>query len=159
VPGYHDGTTPYGVWAVNRVTVAPGWASSQDPTLDFAFLTVAGGLEQRTGANVLGVDTGYDHTIEVIGYPLTSDQPIGCQTRSFQAAPDQAGPHQQQFYCHGFTDGTSGSPWLTGYDPATGRGTVVGDIGGFQGGGTAEYTSYSPYFDSAILDLYRSAVM
>jgi V8-like Glu-specific endopeptidase len=154
VPQYHDGVTPLGVWAVQSISVAPGWAHSADPNLDFAFLTVASAadgrpLQRLTGGNRLGVDRGYDHAVVVIGYPNASDEPIKCRTRSFLAMP-----HQLQFNCHGYTDGTSGGPWFIDYDSRTGSGTIIGDIGGYHEGGDYEYTSYSPYFDRAILALY-----
>ena len=153
VPEYHDGTAPLGGWGIQRITVAPGWTASSDENLDFAFLTVSGRpVEPVTGANTLGVDRGYDHPVQVIGYPLSADRPVQCATQSFQALPKQ-----MQFYCHGFTSGTSGSPWLIDYDPQTGRGTVIGDIGGHLGGGDVEYTSYSPYFDTDIQQLYQTA--
>lgn len=161
VPGYHDGVAPYGTWPVSALLVAQGWQTSRDPNLDFAFLSVAADAEGRqlqnvTGGNLLGIDRGYDHTVTVIGYSDTAnnptDQPIMCQTQSFQAMPDQ-----QQFNCHGYFDGTSGGPWLIDFDPGTGSGTVIGDIGGYQEGGDYEYTSYSPYFGKLTLDLYLQA--
>ncbi|HEX3782916.1 MAG TPA: hypothetical protein VHX38_24890 [Pseudonocardiaceae bacterium] len=75
-----------------------------------------------------------------------------CRTRSFQAMPSQ-----QQFNCNGYPDGTSGGPWLIDYDPHTGSGTVIGDIGGYETGGDYDYTSYSPYYDTSILKLYLQA--
>lgn len=156
VPGYHAGVAPYGTWPVASVLVADGWQSSADPNLDFAFLTVRGHVQDVTGGNLLGIDRGYDHTITVIGYSNTgdnpTDQPIMCQTQSFQAMPDQS-----QFNCHGYYDGTSGGPWLTGYNARTGSGTVIGDIGGYETGGDYEYTSYSPYFGLPTLELYLQA--
>jgi V8-like Glu-specific endopeptidase len=159
VPEYHDGQTPLGTWTVQSVVVAPGWAQSADPNLDFAFLTVAPSTSGRplqwiTGGNWLGVNRGYDHTIEAIGYPNTAEEPVGCRTRSFQGMP-----HQLQFNCHGYTDGTSGGPWLIDYNPRAGSGTIIGDIGGYHQGGDYEYTSYSPYFDTAILKLYLHAIV
>jgi V8-like Glu-specific endopeptidase len=157
VPEYHDGQAPLGIWTVQNVFVAPGWTRSADPNLDFAFLTVAPStsgrpLQRVTGGNWLGVNRGYDHAVEAIGYPNSADEPVGCRTRSFQGMP-----HQLQFNCHGFTDGTSGGPWLIDYDSRTGSGTIIGDIGGYHQGGDYEYTSYSPYFDTAILKLYATA--
>ena len=161
VPGYHDGVAPYGTWPVSSMLVAQGWQSSADPNLDFAFLTVAPGAHGRqvqdvTGGNLLGINRGYAHTVTVIGYSDAennpTDQPIMCRTQSFYAMPDQ-----QQFNCHGYYDGTSGGPWLTDYNPATGSGTVIGDIGGYETGGDYEYTSYSPYFGLPTLELYAQA--
>ncbi len=161
VPGYHAGTAPYGTWPVASMLVAEGWQTSADPNLDFAFLTVAANahgrqLQDITGGNLLGIDRGYDHTVTVIGYSDTgnnpTDQPIMCRTRSFQAMPDQ-----MQFNCHGYYDGTSGGPWLIDYNRFTGSGTVIGDVGGYETGGDYEYTSYSPYYGQPTLQLYLRA--
>jgi hypothetical protein len=57
----------------------------------------------------------------------------------------------------GFAPGTSGTPWLTGYDPTTGTWAVVGVIGGFQEGGDTHDVSYSPYFGPAVEHLYGQA--
>jgi V8-like Glu-specific endopeptidase len=152
VPGYHDGVAPYGTWPVASMLVADGWQSSRDQNLDFAFLAVSGHIQDVTGGNRLGIGRGYDHQVTVIGYSNTSQEPIVCRTHSFQAMPDQS-----QFNCHGFYDGTSGGPWLINYDPRTGSGTVIGDIGGYETGGDYEYTSYSPYFGLPTLELYLQA--
>lgn len=161
VPGYHDGVAPYGTWPVSSLLVADGWQTSRDQNLDFAFLTVASNADGRhiqdvTGGNLLGIDRGYDHQVTVIGYSNTADnptdQPIECRTNSFQAMPGQL-----QFNCHGYFDGTSGGPWLIGFDRGTGSGTVIGDIGGYEEGGDYEYTSYSPYFGQPTLQLYLQA--
>lgn len=157
VPGYHDGRQPYGAWPVQSITVAAGWQASQDQDLDFAFLQVAPGesgqrLQDVTGGLRLGIDTGYRHRVTVIGYNDTDDAPVRCATRSFEFEPGQ-----MQFNCHDYWDGTSGGPWIAGFDARTGAGTVIGDIGGYEQGGDYEYTSYSPYFGGATARLYAQA--
>lgn len=158
VPGYHDGQRPYGAWPVTSIAVAAGWKQSHDPDLDFAFLSVSppsgGGLpiQAVTGGLRLGINRGYDHHIEVIGYNNTGDRPVKCATKSFEFQPGQ-----MEFYCHSYWDGTSGGPWITGYHGRTGTGTVIGDIGGYQQGGDYEWASYSPYFSRPTLDLFLRA--
>lgn len=148
-PAYHDGVAPLGMWTVTGVAVADGWTSSADPDLDFAFLTVrqpgnTASLESLTGANVLGTDRGFDHTITLTGYPDTTDSPVVCTgtTTRFDT-------YQLQVACPGFPDGTSGGPWVTG-------GAVIGVIGGYQLGGDTPDVSYSAYFDDDIAKLYAS---
>jgi hypothetical protein len=158
VPEYHDGLQPYGVWPVSSITVATGWQQSHDPDLDFAFLTVtppAGThrpIQQVTGGLKLGIDVGYAHSIEVIGINNTDDAPIGCATKSFEFEPTQI-----ELYCHGFWDGTSGGPWIIHFNPHNGRGTVFGDIGGYEEGGDYEWASYSPTFGLPTLQLFIQA--
>jgi V8-like Glu-specific endopeptidase len=159
VPQYHQGVSPYGTWPVQSVTVAAGWQQSQDPNLDFAFLRVAPPsgtsrpVQAVTGGLRLGVNTGYDHSIYVIGYNWFDDQANGCATTSseFEA-------NQMEFNCNNYQDGTSGGPWIVDYNPATGGGTVIGNIGGYEQGGASPWsTSYSAYYSSSIQQLFTQA--
>ena len=52
--------------------------------------------------------------------------------------------------CGGLIDGTSGAPWTTGL-------TVIGLVGGLDGGGCDENVSYSPPFDDAVVQLLTRA--
>jgi V8-like Glu-specific endopeptidase len=154
-PGYHNGWAPYGMWTVSRVFVDRAWAASADPNDDVAFLVVtqAGrgqSIQQVTGADQLGTGWGPVQAVQVIGYPQASDSPITCQatTRAF-------GAQQLKFTCAGYTNGTSGGPVLAQVNPATGLGTVIGVIGGYQQGGNTPSVSYSPRFGRAVAALYR----
>jgi V8-like Glu-specific endopeptidase len=158
VPEWHQGVSPYGAWAVQDITVAAGWKQSQDPDLDFAFLAVAPPpgtarpIQLVTGGLLLGVNAGYAHPITVIGYNNTDDEPINCATTSFKFETTQ-----MEFYCNNFQDGTSGGPWILHFDPVTGGGIVVGDIGGYEQGGDYPWASYSPYYSASILKLFLQA--
>jgi hypothetical protein len=154
-PEWHQGISPYGLWPVKSVTVAAGWQESHDVNLDFAFLAVTPPTGQRwplqfvTGGLRLGINTGYAHNIYVIGYNDTDDQPIGCATASFYFETDQ-----MEFYCNSYWDGTSGGPWITHYNPYTGSGVLIGDIGGYEQGGDYPWASYSAYYTWSILQLF-----
>jgi Trypsin len=156
VPGYHDGKQPYGAWPVAAITVASGWKVSHAPDLDFAFLTLAtaGGhqIQARTGGLTIGFTRWYGEKIEVIGHNDSDAEPIRCATKSFRFRPEQ-----MEFYCHGFWTGTSGGPWVLGYNAKHGTGTVFGVIGGYELGGDYEWASYSAYFGSATKILYEQA--
>lgn len=156
-PGYHDGVAPYGMWTVTSELVSPGWISSADPNLDFAFLTVSqqgnpASIESVTGANQLGIDQGFVNQVTLSGYPDTANSPTACQnsTTEFNA-------NQQRIVCDGFPDGTSGGPWVINVNPTTGEGTVIGVIGGYELGGDSPDVSYSAYFDNDIQQLYNQA--
>ncbi len=156
VPGYHDGKRPYGVWPVETITVASGWKLSHDPDLDFAFLTLAsaGGrqIQARTGGLTIGFTRWYSEKIEAIGHNDSDAEPVRCATKSFRFRTGQ-----MEFYCHGFWTGTSGGPWIIGYNARNGTGTVFGVIGGYELGGDYEWASYSAYFGSAARTLYQQA--
>jgi V8-like Glu-specific endopeptidase len=158
VPAYHDGQQPYGAWPVQSITVASGWKKSHDPNLDFAFLAVTPppGTSQPiqfvTGGLWLGIDAGYDHKIEVIGYNNTGDAPIKCATTSFEFRVSQ-----MKFFCRNYQDGTSGGPWILGYNDTTGTGVVFGVIGGYKEGGLYPWASFSAYFGLPTLKLFLQA--
>jgi V8-like Glu-specific endopeptidase len=158
VPKWHQGVSPYGAWPVKTITVAAGWQQSQNPDLDFAFLAVtppAGThrpVQLVTGGLRLGINTAYSQAITPIGYNNTDNAPIKCATRSLKFEPTQI-----EFYCNNYQDGTSGGPWITHFNPKTGTGTVIGEIGGYEQGGDYAWQSFSPYYSWSILRLFAQA--
>ncbi len=158
VPEYHNGVMPYGGWAVGKIFVAAGWSwkNRHNPDLDFAFLVVSPlkgrKIQSVTGGLTLGFTRWYRETIEVIGYNDPDSAPIRCLTKSFPLHPGQ-----MEFYCHGFWTGTSGGPWIIGYNVKRGTGTVFGVIGGYEQGGDYEWVSYSAYFGPQARVLFGQA--
>jgi V8-like Glu-specific endopeptidase len=156
VPMYHAGQRPYGTWAVESIVISSQWRDAHNPNDDVAFLVLSPHGKTRvqaaTGGLALGLNGSYNRPVEVIGYNDTDANPVRCATRSFEF---RAG--QQEFYCYNFWDGTSGGPWITGYNPATGTGEVTGVIGGYEDGGDLNWASYSPYFGPAIGTLFQQA--
>ena len=157
IPGYRDGQTPFGIWAPARLVVAPQWMTSSDPDFDVGFVVLKpdGGknIEDVLGANQLGIDPGYRNLVRVTGYPASGDTPITCLNWTSEQAASQL-----RFECGGFTGGTSGSPWVTHFDPQTRTGTIVGVLGGYQEGGSTPSVSYSSYLGAEIQRLYLQAV-
>jgi V8-like Glu-specific endopeptidase len=157
VPGYANGKEPYGVWPVTAVYTDQAWQSSQDPNDDVAFLRLAdasGGvpIEDVTGAERLGIGWPEPALVRVIGYPDGAEQPISCVNfaKSFSAT-------QLEFDCDGYTDGTSGGPFLAKASGATGQETVIGVIGGYQQGGNTPNVSYAAAFGATVAALYQRA--
>jgi hypothetical protein len=154
VPGSHDGQAPHGIWPVTAVFINHAWASRKAPADDIAFLqvgpdAVAGHtgqtLEQVTGAERLG--TGLPgKPVRVIGYPDAAARPVSCigVARAFRSS-------QLVFRCGGYT-----GPFLV-RDSDTGRSTVMGEIGGFEKGGSTPDVSYSPRFGPQVAALYKKA--
>jgi V8-like Glu-specific endopeptidase len=159
VPGYNSGTTPYQVWAVTKIYVDQAWTSAANPDDDVAILRVgqAGSteaIEDETGAEQLAIGTPANHQmVQVIGYPDDLNRAITCQNRLKEPMTDQL-----EFDCGGYTDGTSGGPFLTKVNPATGQGTVIGVIGGYQQGGNTPQVSYAAVFGANVEALYKTAV-
>jgi hypothetical protein len=159
VPGYDNGATPYGVWTVTKVYVDPAWSSSSSPDDDFAFLRVSQPgssvpVEDVTGAEQLATGSPASRQlVQVIGYPNSSNQPVTCQNWLREPMAGQI-----EFDCGGYTDGTSGGPFLAEVDQVTGQGIVIGVIGGYQQGGYTPQISYSAVLSANAAALYKTAV-
>jgi V8-like Glu-specific endopeptidase len=158
VPGYNDGSTPYGVWTVNKVYTDKAWQTSSNVDHDVAILQVsqrgsAVAIENVTGAETLASSPPARTLVQVIGYPDSSDQPVTCQNWLKTPMTDQL-----EFDCGGYPDGTSGGPFLTDVSSTTGQGTVVGVIGGYEQGGDTPRVSYSSAFGANVAALYKMAV-
>jgi V8-like Glu-specific endopeptidase len=157
VPGYASGHQPYGVWLVSQVIADSGWLDSGNPEHDVAFLAVyQRGSRQRiqdlTGGERLGIGWQARAWVNVVGYPDATEQPVTCtnKTKPFQA-------REMEFDCGGYTDGTSGAPFLARPGPA-GTGTVIGVIGGYQQGGYLPAISYTTRFGPDVANLYQIAI-
>jgi V8-like Glu-specific endopeptidase len=157
IPGYRDGREPFGVWTPAKLLVAPQWENSSDPDYDVGFIVLkphdGKNIEEVLGANQLGINPGYQHLVRVTGYPASKDAPVTCAGPTSRQSQSQL-----RFDCDGFTGGTSGSPWVTHFDPRTLTGTIVGVLGGYQEGGSTEAISYSSYLGPEVEQLYRQAV-
>ena len=158
VPGYDRGAAPYGIWTVTKIYVDRSWTSSSNPNDDVAFLRVSQAsstvpIEDVTGAEALKTGTPARQLVEVIGYPDSGSQSIVCRNWSREPMSEQL-----EFDCGGYTDGTSGGPFLASVNPLTGQGTVIGVIGGYEQGGLTPQVSYSSMFGANVAALYRQAV-
>ncbi|WEO98967.1 trypsin-like serine protease [Streptomyces sp. FXJ1.172] len=155
-PGYRNGDEPTGLWKVSKVVVDDRWAKSQDEDLDVAFLILdqkdGKNIQDVLGGNTLGMNRGFDNKVKITGYPASRDTPISCQNRTTKFNDTQL-----RIQCTDLEDGTSGSPWLAHYDPKSHTGTVIGVLGGHEGGGDQDDVSYAAYFDDDIAKLYRRA--
>jgi hypothetical protein len=159
VPGYDNGATPYGVWTVTKVYVDQAWSSGSNADDDFAFLRISEPgssvpVEDVTGAEQLA--TGLPaarQTVEALGYPNSSNRPVTCQNWLREPMTDQL-----EFDCGGYTDGTSGGPFLSEVNQATGQGLVIGVIGGYEEGGFTPEVSYSAVLGANAAALYKTAV-
>jgi len=158
VPGYHSGAEPYGAWTVTRIYVDSAWSASSSQDDDVAFLRLAQAgstipIEDVTGAETLATKTSARQMVEVIGYPDGSGLPIACRNWTSQPMSGQL-----EFDCGGYTNGTSGGPFLADVNPASGQGTVIGVIGGYEQGGFTPAVSYSVQFGASVASLYATAV-
>jgi hypothetical protein len=151
VPGFSGQTGPAGTWNVDAIYLDPRWLVNQDPLADFAIARVSrregGSVESLVGTGLtLGTAPAAGTVVSVTGYPLSvGGAPIGCRVPTGTAS---AGFPSLQ--CTGLVAGTSGAPWRT-------SSTVVGLVGGLDGGGCEENLSYSSPFDGRVVELLHRA--
>ena len=150
-PFYHNGVAPFGEYAAASQTFLPAWNHDGDANSDVAFLTVAGNVQRRTGAEQLGYSSPTPSRVTVDGYSAANGETV-CTV-----APTTIrvrGKQQMRFACPGFLAGSSGGPFLVRINHQSGHGTIVGVLGGFHNGGDSNSVSYSTPFGKAIHYLY-----
>ena len=153
-PGFYNGTVQFGEWKVTSQLFAPGWFGG-NVNRDFAFLTVRGDVQARAGAEKLGYSAPAPKTVRVEGYsPLSG--PVVCNRKPGSITVD--GQVQLQFDCPGYSNASSGAPFLSDISPKSGQGDVVGVIGGYQQGGDLPQISYAAEFGPNVARLYQTAV-
>jgi V8-like Glu-specific endopeptidase len=133
VPGYANGNEPYGSFTANQFYVASQWSSQADNDYDVAFVALNPMTQGTTSVPVVhevggqGIEFGSQPTQEtVFGYP--ADPPYnGGQLYycSGAVSPDPYHLTDDNGLTCAMTAGSSGGPWLSGFNPATGTGTIT----------------------------------
>ncbi|MBS1694411.1 MAG: trypsin-like serine protease [Actinobacteria bacterium] len=154
VAGFDDSAADDETWRIDTVYLDPRWVADQDPLADFAIARVsrAAGDDVEAfagGGLTIGLAPPPGTAVTVTGYGLgIGGGPIRCA-----AVAARAEREFPSVDCAGLVPGVSGAPWTTG---ARGS-TVVGLVGGLDGGGCEDDVSYSPPFDAAITRLLARA--
>jgi hypothetical protein len=138
VPGYTDGREPYGSYPARTYYVPAQWSSGADEDDDVAFVVVGPALtgtgrahevRERVGQAVGGQPIEFgdrDAAEAVFGYP--SEPPYTGQRLDYcegTLQPDPFGTPDEGIAC-AMTEGGSGGPWLSDFDPRTGTGVITG---------------------------------
>lgn len=167
---------PYGIFHIQHIFIDPryipdkGHSSTKKPwsDLDTAFARVSANqrgqqLQDAVGGGLTFTrPAGYNHKdITVVGYPGKdhngAGQPIKCTVPTEQLP----GFRQMSMTCGGYYGGVSGSPWITDYQDDARSGHVIGNLGGYNGGGNdanVDYISYAPAFGSDAANLLADAI-
>ncbi|WP_328399576.1 peptidase [Streptomyces sp. NBC_00390] len=126
VPGYDNGQAPYGQWSATRTLATDQWAASEDINYDVGAAVVAPlngkTLAATVGAQGLSFNGGYNKPMYAFGFPAAApydgSRLIHCSgnsSRDFLFSKDHS------LGCN-MTGGSSGGPWFTSFNEATGTG-------------------------------------
>ncbi|WP_234435085.1 MULTISPECIES: trypsin-like serine peptidase [Streptomyces] len=155
VPGYHDGLAPYGKFVARAGVADATWLlNNQQDALKFdaydqAFLVLNGNAAGKRVQDAVGAAQriGFDRpgkaSVHEFGYPreasgdpsraglpeFTGARLAYCagQTREYPGTKDHPEPPGEWGSPCVMGGGSSGGPRITGLDPSSGIGTVVGD--------------------------------
>jgi V8-like Glu-specific endopeptidase len=163
VPGYSNGNAPYGSYTARQFFISAPWSSQANNDYDVAFVTVnqasVGGasvpVDQEVGGQGIKFGTRPKVTT-VFGYP--SDPPYNGQQLFYCSGATKPDPYHATsdagVRCE-MTAGSSGGPWLDGFDWATGTGTIT-SVSSFKYSNNNQLL-YGPMLGSAAQALYQAA--
>ncbi|GLW96556.1 hypothetical protein [Microtetraspora sp. NBRC 16547] len=184
VPGYSEGTTPWGLYVGKQAFAHHDFAVYRDSDRDYAFvnvyngvvpsssgvLTDSGRLVDNIGGQGLTYNQPTNPSIDVFGYPAGPNpdgtQPYAGQTlershgKTFNAAAPAIKGDDLIGTDSPFTgEGSLGSSWLLNYGNGNRSGYLNGiTISVSDTDGDKRYdTSVSPYFDGELYGVYSAA--
>ncbi|MEO5877108.1 MAG: trypsin-like peptidase domain-containing protein [Streptosporangiaceae bacterium] len=160
VPGYRDGVGPAGGFTARRMFVPDQWSSTGDDDYDVAMVALA--------------TSDGKHVTDAVGaHQISFEQPRGRQAYSFGYPASGRYNGERLAYCSGrphgdphgvtsaqglrcdMTQGSSGGPWLSRFDPGTGSG-VITSVSSFKYADDGT-TMYGPSFGPSVRRLYDQA--
>lgn len=159
VPGYNNGQAPYGQWSATKTLATDQWAASENINYDVGAAVVAPlngkTLAATVGAQGLQFNGGYNKAMYAFGFPAASPYDgtklIYCSGNS---SKDFLFSQDHSLGCN-MTGGSSGGPWFTSFDEATGTGLQV-SVNSF-GYIFLPNRMFGPYFGNEAKALYDKA--
>ncbi|WP_066364810.1 trypsin-like serine peptidase [Herbidospora mongoliensis] len=160
VPGYDEGARPLGTFSARRMFVAGPWSRAADDSYDVGMVA----LNQQLGRHVndaagaMEIGFGVKRGQQTHGFGYPADPPYDGERLMYCAGSAKPDPHSQthdQGLRCDLTAGASGGPWLSGFDAATGRGTVT-SVSSFKYSDDNSMM-YGPYFGSAAKQVFDMA--
>jgi V8-like Glu-specific endopeptidase len=159
VPGYHDGEAPHGKWSATKTLTTPQWEASEDMNFDVGAAVVGPQdgkkLTDVVGGQGLNFNADYNTEMHSFGFPAADpydgEKLIYCSGTTFQ---DVLLTKDHGLSCN-MTGGSSGGPWFTEFDEATGKG-MQASVNSF-GYTFLPNTMFGPYFGEDAKKLYETA--
>jgi len=146
-------STPYGCWAATSLVTTIAWANG-DFDDDYAFAVFESGghsgidsLEGTVGTQEIAFNQSHPTSVHSFGYPHAT--PYDGTVLTYCAGTDISNPYGETTYglkCD-MTGGSSGGPWFTDFDEATGVGTLTSVNSYKYLGGRYKSYMFGPYFD------------
>ncbi|MFI1835860.1 trypsin-like serine peptidase [Streptomyces olivaceoviridis] len=176
VKGAAPDRQPYGIFHIQRIFIDPRYVPDRGSAttkkaasdLDTAFARVSANqrgtsLQDAVGGGLTFTrPAGYTHrNVTVVGYPSHRHNSAGRAVKCTVPTTQLRGYRQLSMTCGGYYGGVSGSPWITDYQDDARTGHVIGDLGGYNGGGNdadADYISYAAAFGADAANLLADAV-
>ncbi|GII60583.1 hypothetical protein Skr01_06680 [Sphaerisporangium krabiense] len=160
VPGYDAGRRPYGAFTARRVLVPERWSRRGDDSHDLAMVVVNPSARGHLTEVVGGQDIGFNRPrgLRAYGFGFPADPPYDGEHLVYCAGAPHGDPHDQtsdQGMRCDLTAGSSGGPWLSAFDPATGQG-VITSVSSFKYSDDPG-TMYGPYFGDEARRLFETA--
>jgi V8-like Glu-specific endopeptidase len=158
VPGYHNGSTPYGTWTAKATYSTPQWTASEDINYDVgaAVVNPLGGqsLTDVVGGQGVAFNQARDQDMYAFGYPAADPYDgtklIYCSGTTFDAfISDGIG-----MTCD-MTGGASGGGWFLSFSESTGAGTL-NSVNSYKIN-YFNFWMFGPYFGTDAQNLYNTA--
>lgn len=162
VPAYDRGAAPYGQFAATELLTTTQWADQGDLDYDVGYAVVgpSGGrtLADAVGAQGVGFNLARGAYTYAFGYPAAApydgEELAWCHGT---VAQDTYGGSQDQGLVCDMTGGSSGGPWFSGYDEASGLGTLT-SVNSFKYNlGPQSDRMFGPYLGSVVQAVYQQA--
>lgn len=175
VKGAGPDQQPYGIFPIQRVFIDPRYVPDRGSTttkkaasdLDTAFTRVSANQRGKSLQDAVGGGltftrpSGYSQRVTVVGYPSYGHNSAGRAVKCTVPTKQLPGYRQLSMTCGGYYGGVSGSPWITDYQDDARTGHVIGNLGGYNGGGNdanVDYISYATAFGADAANLLADAV-
>ncbi|WP_433439218.1 trypsin-like serine peptidase [Nonomuraea sp. CA-141351] len=161
VPGYATtGLQPYGQYAARRMFVTGPWSRSGDDNFDVGMVALATSAGRHVadvvGTQEIAFNAARGGQAFGFGYPAdppySGDHLVYCAGR---LKNDSNGQSRDQGLACDMTAGSSGGPWMTSFDPGTGKGTIT-SLSSFKYSDDHR-TMYGPYFGDTVKALFNTA--
>ncbi|MFI2203078.1 FG-GAP-like repeat-containing protein [Streptomyces sp. NPDC020192] len=176
VKGASPDQQPYGIFHIQRLFTDPRYVPDKGSSttkaaasdLDTAFARVSANQRGQSLQDAVGGGltftrpSGYTNkNVTVVGYPSYGHNGAGSAVKCTVPTTQLPGYRQMSMTCGGYYGGVSGSPWITDYQDDARTGHVIGNLGGYNGGGNdanVDYISYAPAFGNDAANLLADAV-